>query len=338
VADANGVALGGLRLSSKLLTALELLMAKPAGEKAIVFSWFKGALDVLEGVLVARLHKMSCERIDGDLDARERRAVLDRFGRPDCAADVLLMTLSTGGVGLNITAANHCIFLDPWWNPAVIEQAIDRTHRIGQRKPVQVHLLYAKDTFDEVIRDIAAHKAGAAQALLGDKEGQVMLGGRDALESSGLSGRDYKGLLSGIQEVRSRRAAARGMDGMGGVSGDGSSRNGDGSGVTSGGAYPAATASGGRTPRMPGSGLPEERFKLEEDNDDDGPLEGEGQLNNADGHVEDEQRGYNDEDEQRGYNDITRDAEEGSFVTSTEGRGDDRPVVEGPVVIDLTDD
>jgi superfamily II DNA/RNA helicase len=245
VADANGVALGGLRLSSKLLTALELLMAKPAGEKAIVFSWFKGALDVLEGVLVARLHKMSCERIDGDLDARERRAVLDQFGRPDCAADVLLMTLSTGGVGLNITAANHCIFLDPWWNPAVIEQAIDRTHRIGQRKPVQVHLLYAKDTFDEVIRDIAAHKAGAAQALLGDKEGQVMLGGRDALESSGLSGRDYKGLLSGIQEVRSRRAAARGMDGMGGVSGDGSSRNGDGSGVTSGGAYPAATASGG---------------------------------------------------------------------------------------------
>jgi hypothetical protein len=89
---------------------------------------------------------------------------------------------------------------------------------------------------------------------------------------------------------------------------------------------------------MPGSGLPEERFKLEEDNDDDGPLEGEGQLNNADGHVEDEQRGYNDEDEQRGYNDITRDAEEGSFVTSTDGRGDDRPVVEGPVVIDLTDD
>jgi hypothetical protein len=316
VADANGVALGGLRLSSKLLTALELLMARPAGEKAIVFSWFKGALDVLEGVLVARLHKMSCERIDGDLDARERRAVLDRFGRPDCAADVLLMTLSTGGVGLNITAANHCIFLDPWWNPAVIEQAIDRTHRIGQRKPVQVHLLYAKDTFDEVIRDIAAHKAGAAQALLGDKEGQVMLGGRDALESSGLSGRDFKGLLLGIQEVRSRRAAARGMDGMGGVSGDGSSSNGDGGGVTS-------------TPRMPSSGLPEDRFKLEEDNDDDGPLEGEGQVNNADGHVEDEQRGYND---------ITRDAEEGSFVTSTDGRGDDRPVVEGPVVIDLTDD
>ena len=80
---------------------------------------------------------------------------------------------------------------------------------------------------------------------------------------------------------------------------------------------------------MPGSGLPEERFKLEEDNDDDGPLEGEGQVNNADGHVEDEQRGYND---------ITRDAAEGSFVTSTDGRGDDRPVVEGPVVIDLTDD
>lgn len=80
---------------------------------------------------------------------------------------------------------------------------------------------------------------------------------------------------------------------------------------------------------MPGSGLPEERFKLEEDNDDDGPLEGEGQLNNADGRVEDEQRGFSD---------ITRDAAEGSFVTSTDGRGDGRPVVEGPVVIDLTND
>ena len=156
-----------------------------------------------------------------------------------------------------------------------------------------------------------------------------MLGGRDALESSGLSGRDYKGLLLGIQEVRNRRAAARGMDGMGGVSGDGSSSSGDGSGVTRGGAYLAATASGGRTPRMPGSGLPEDRFKLEEDNDDDGELEGEGQVNNADGHVEVEHRGYNDS---------TRDAAEGSFVTSTDGRGDGRPVVEGPVVIDLTDD
>ena len=97
---------GGLKLSSKLLAALSILQAVPPDEKAIVFSWFKGALDLLEAVIHQRL-RWPTSRIDGDFNSESRWKTLQRF-TGGTGGRVLLITLSTGGVGLNLNVANQC--------------------------------------------------------------------------------------------------------------------------------------------------------------------------------------------------------------------------------------
>lgn len=220
VADANGKSFGGVRLSSKLLKALEILCAMPPGERGVVFSWFKSALDLLEAALEYR--GVSVARLDGDDDKETRKDVMEIFqARTPGSARVLLATKTSGGVGLTLTAANHMVLLDGWWNPAVDEQAIDRLHRITQTRPVHVHLLFCKDTFDEVIRDIAARKAQEACAALGDGDHAAMLGGKAALSASGLSDRDYSAIYQGLQRVQANRLANQtiGAFGVGGGAG-----------------------------------------------------------------------------------------------------------------------
>jgi SNF2 family DNA or RNA helicase len=82
--------------------------------------------------------------------------------RPSCSRT----SLKAGGTGLNLTAADHVYLLDPWWNPAVEDQAADRAHRIGQQKPVMVYRLIAKDTVEEGILALQAKKRGLAEAAL----------------------------------------------------------------------------------------------------------------------------------------------------------------------------
>jgi SNF2 family DNA or RNA helicase len=77
---------------------------------------------------------------------------------------VLLISLQAGGTGLNLTAADHVFLLDPWWNPAVEEQAADRAHRIGQTRPVLVHRLVAADTVEERVLALQASKRNLAEA------------------------------------------------------------------------------------------------------------------------------------------------------------------------------
>ena len=79
---------------------------------------------------------------------------------------MFLISLRAGGTGLNLTAADHVFLLDPWWNPAVEEQAADRAHRIGQDKPVFVHRLVAADTVEERILELQAKKRALADAAL----------------------------------------------------------------------------------------------------------------------------------------------------------------------------
>ena len=83
------------------------------------------------------------------------------------------MTLNTGGVGLNLTAADYVFILDPWWNRAAEDQAIDRTHRIGQTNPVFCYRMIAKDTIEEKILELQTRKAGIAEALLSSDSGSV---------------------------------------------------------------------------------------------------------------------------------------------------------------------
>ena len=80
----------------------------------------------------------------------------------------MLISLRAGGTGLNLTAADHVFLLDPWWNPAVEDQAADRAHRIGQTRPVLVHRLVARDTVEERILALQQHKRALADVALAD--------------------------------------------------------------------------------------------------------------------------------------------------------------------------
>jgi SNF2 family DNA or RNA helicase len=149
------------------------------GHRALVFSQFTGFLAKVR------------ERLDQEgigycyLDGRTRRRerVLDRFkGGVD---PVFLISLKAGGVGLNLTEADYCFLLDPWWNPATEAQAIDRTHRIGQTRPVMVYRMIARDTIEEKVVALARRKAALFAGVMDDGD----------LFASSLTADDIRGLL-----------------------------------------------------------------------------------------------------------------------------------------------
>ena len=191
VVDGNGVSLGGLRLSTKLLEISRLLRATPPGDKTLVLSYFKGGLDVVEAMLV---HEgVGYRRFDGDDSADKRRDSLKAF-KADDAARVLLMSIVTGGVGLNIAEANRVIFLDVWWNPFVHLQCEDRTYRIGQTKPVEVtYLVAGGGSLDEHVMHLGSSKRGDAAALLGGKATGPLQSQRMESLAKGLLGRGAGG-------------------------------------------------------------------------------------------------------------------------------------------------
>ena len=88
----------------------------------------------------------------------------------DGAVPVFLLSLKAGGVGLNLTRADHVVHVDRWWNPAVEDQATDRAHRIGQTKPVQVHRLITRGTVEEKVAELLGRKRALADAVLGRGE------------------------------------------------------------------------------------------------------------------------------------------------------------------------
>jgi SNF2 family DNA or RNA helicase len=142
-----------------LLPRLGELLAE--GRKALVFSQFTSLLTLLRRRLDAE--KVSYEYLDGK--TRDREAHVARF-QDDPSCSLFLLSLKAGGVGLNLTAAEYVFLLDPWWNPAVEMQAIDRTHRIGQLKPVFAYRLVARQTVEERILELQSHKRALADAIL----------------------------------------------------------------------------------------------------------------------------------------------------------------------------
>jgi SNF2 family DNA or RNA helicase len=149
--------------SAKLDLLLEFLEEAVAdGHKALVFSQWTSLLDRVEPVL--RRAAIDFLRLDGS--TRDRGAVAGRFQAAE-GPPVLLVSLGAGGLGLNLTAADHVFILDPWWNPAVEEQAADRAHRIGQDRPVMVYRLVAQDTVEERVLALQARKRALADAALG---------------------------------------------------------------------------------------------------------------------------------------------------------------------------
>ena len=148
--------------SAKLDALLERLdEARAEGHKALVFSQFTSFLAFVRRELDER--GVAYEYLDGQTRDRERRVA--RF-QQDAACPLFLVSLKAGGLGLNLTAADYVFLLDPWWNPAVEAQAIDRAHRIGQERPVFAYRLIAADTVEERIIELQARKRKLADAII----------------------------------------------------------------------------------------------------------------------------------------------------------------------------
>ncbi len=138
------------------------------GHKAIVFSQFTSLLGIVRQQL--ERHELGYAYLDGQ--TRKRQIPVQRFQTdPDCG--VFLISLKAGGQGLNLTAGDYVFLLDPWWNPAVEAQAIDRAHRIGQHRPVFAYRLIAKDTVEEKVLQLQQTKRELADALFGDTKSFV---------------------------------------------------------------------------------------------------------------------------------------------------------------------
>lgn len=148
--------------SSKIELLLDCLREVISeGHKALVFSQFTSLLALVRPVLDAA--KISYEYLDGR--TRDRAPRIARF-QEDPSVPVFLISLKAGGVGLNLTAADYVFLLDPWWNPAVEAQAIDRAHRIGQTREVFAYRLISEDTVEQKVLSLQASKRALADAVL----------------------------------------------------------------------------------------------------------------------------------------------------------------------------
>jgi superfamily II DNA or RNA helicase len=149
--------------SAKLDQLCETLQElKQEGHRALVFSQFTQHLAVIRQAL-DRL-EISYQYLDGNTPATVRQQRVDAFqnGQGDC----FLISLKAGGTGLNLTAADYVIHMDPWWNPAVEDQATDRAHRMGQEKPVMVYRIIARGTIEEEILSLHESKRDLVAGVL----------------------------------------------------------------------------------------------------------------------------------------------------------------------------
>jgi superfamily II DNA or RNA helicase len=183
--------------SSKLERLVEILgELKEGGHRALVFSQFTSQLALAREALDAA--GIRTLQLDGSTPAATRQARVDAFQAGE--ADAFLISLKAGGTGLNLTAADYVIHLDPWWNPAVEDQATDRAHRIGQTKPVTVLRLIARGTIEEAILSLHGEKRELVAAVLEGSDGGVRL--------------DTEALLALLEEAPAPAAARRpGEDG-----------------------------------------------------------------------------------------------------------------------------
>lgn len=130
--------------------------------RALVFSQFTSHLALIRKEL--DLQGISYLYLDGTMSVNEREKQVSRFQQGE--GHLFLISLKAGGTGLNLTAADYVIHLDPWWNPAVEDQASDRVYRIGQTRPVTIYRLIASNTIEEKIVTLHQSKKSLADSLL----------------------------------------------------------------------------------------------------------------------------------------------------------------------------
>ena len=165
--------------SSKLRALLELVdELRENGHRALIFSQFTSHLALVREALDAR--QATYLYLDGQTPVAERVRRVDSFQRGE--AELFLISLKAGGTGLNLTAADFVLHLDPWWNPAVEDQATDRAHRIGQTRPVTVYRLVAKGTIEEAILEMHEEKRDLVAGVLEGTSGAARLSTEELLE------------------------------------------------------------------------------------------------------------------------------------------------------------
>ena len=148
------------------------------GHKALVFSQFTGHLALIRTFLDER--GIAYKYLDGTTPAKERQQQVESFQAGE--GELFLISLKAGGLGLNLTAADYVLHMDPWWNPAVEDQAADRAHRIGQKRPVTVYRLVTANTIEEKIVRLHQEKRDLANSLLEGADVSTRISAEELLE------------------------------------------------------------------------------------------------------------------------------------------------------------
>lgn len=157
--------------SSKVKCLLKLLSGarqENANSKSVIFSQFRKMLLLLEEPL--KEAGFNVLRLDGTTSAKKRGELIKKFGIPaPNGPTILLASLKACGSGINLTAASTVYLLEPWWNPAIEEQAMDRVHRIGQKEDVKIVRMIARNTIEERILELQENKKLLARKAFGRK-------------------------------------------------------------------------------------------------------------------------------------------------------------------------
>jgi len=166
-------------VSSKLRVFTEIVEELiESRHKVLVFSQFIGHLQLIREYLDKR--KISYQYLDGSTSTRLRKERVEAFQAGE--GDLFLISLKAGGLGLNLTAADYVIHMDPWWNPAIEDQASDRAHRIGQTRPVTIYRLVCKDSIEEKIVRLHQEKRDLAGSLLEGSDLSARMSTEDLLD------------------------------------------------------------------------------------------------------------------------------------------------------------
>jgi len=184
--------------SAKLAVFLETVdELREGGHRALVFSQFTSFLAIVREALDAR--KVSYRYLDGSTPAKARDEAVAAFQAGE--GDLFLISLKAGGTGLNLTAADYVIHLDPWWNPAVEDQATDRAHRIGQTRPVTVYRIVSPGTIEDKVLALHAGKRDLVEGILDGTDQQAGAASQQAGAASQQAGAASQAAKLSVEEL-----------------------------------------------------------------------------------------------------------------------------------------
>ncbi|KAJ3326423.1 hypothetical protein HDU93_002452, partial [Gonapodya sp. JEL0774] len=169
--------------SSKIEAVMGFLRTTRARDpsiKTIIFSQWSSMLDLMEPAM--RKNGIQFTRFDGSMNRKKREASIKTF-TSDPACNVFLSTLKSGGLGLNLTAASQVFLVDPWWNPSIEDQAVDRCYRLGQSRPVSVFRFVVSGTVEDRVIEIQKRKRALVKQAFGNRSGESQLSAEKAREA-----------------------------------------------------------------------------------------------------------------------------------------------------------